>query len=231
LRLICRQDPPWVRRYYWIRHGQAQNDAGAFRVSSFERDLRGEQDRGLSPLGRRQALLAAARARQLGVQSVLSSSLQRAHETADLISERARIPRGVALPELDEIVPGSLGAVERIVAHAIAGAPVPAPMRLRVGAFTSVALSVWQLVQWGRGLSGFESPGAARARIKRVLAMLDALPHERIAVVGHGYWITLMALTIPGGSRPRWVHNRSFSRVDADGAGNYRLVELARRIA
>ncbi len=220
-----------MRRYYWIRHGQAENDAGAFRVSSFERDLRGEQDRGLSVLGRRQALLAAARARQLGVQSVLSSSLLRARETADLISQRARIPRGSTLAELNEIVPGSLGTVERFVAQAIADAPVAGRMRARVGAFANGALSVWQLAQWSRGLSGLESPAAARARVERVLAQLDTLPHERIAIVGHGYWITLMAMSIPGRSRPRWVPNCSFSRVDADGAGNYRLIELARRVA
>ena len=205
---------PRVRRFYLVRHGQAEADPT---VQAFERDLAGELDPGLSALGRRQATLAAARARQLGAEIVLSSALARARETADVIATRARIPRGAIVPDLNEIAPGDLGALERAVARAL----FPR---------ANGVLSVWQMIRWLRGRADTETPVAARARVLRVLALLDALPHECVAVVGHGYWITLAAMSLGKLTRPRWVGNCAFTAVDSDGAGRYRIVDHARPI-
>ena len=68
---------------------------------------------------------------------------------------------------------------------------------------------------------------AVEDRVYGVLARLDELPEDRLVVTGHGYWILLCSLFAGGAARYRWIDNCSVTRIDADGAGRYRVVTFA----
>ena len=78
----------------------------------------------------------------------------------------------------------------------------------------------------GRGSPGWSSR-LARERGDVGDERLDALREPRVAVVGHGFWILLAALLVGGQVPFRFIANCSVTRVDADGAGRYRLVSFA----
>ncbi|MCB9597974.1 MAG: histidine phosphatase family protein [Sandaracinaceae bacterium] len=200
------------RSYFFVRHGQAIYQQRGFDRSKYPRDI----DWPLSSLGEAQAHQVAPRLLQLGVERVVSSKLARARSTAAAIAERGHLPYEHQWGALNEI-------------H---------PTRLRVGKQTTEQdrwswFDGWRAARAVRAsvLTGVTPPGwdlrNPRERAFTVLSRLDAMPAHRIAVCGHGYWILLASLFVRGKPRTRWIANCSITRIDADGAGKYRLVSFA----
>ena len=194
------------RTYFFVRHAEAAHQSRTGPPV-------GEPPPGDWPLtarGEAEARALAAWARRARVERVVSSALLRARQTAARVAGEAGIPAGEAWPELDEISPRVLriGRSERPEwLDGIAGA--------------------WRVRRHALGGGGPPAVRAVADRIREVLARLDALPERRVAVVGHGYWILLMALLVPGRFRLRFVANCSVTRVEADGRGAHRLVRFA----
>ena len=148
--------------YAFIRHGQTDyNRDGLFQGSS---------DIPLNILGRRQAVDAAAILAGSAWTAIVSSGLQRARETAQIVAARLGITLGPAYPELAE---RDYGPLE--------GTP------------TDVALMRWP----SREYPGSESISSVVERGRAGLARIAAdYPGDNVVIVCHGTIIryTLAAL-------------------------------------
>ncbi len=150
-----------------------------------------------------------------GVTCVVSSTLLRARQTAELFERCAGLRYEDAWPELDEISP-----------QIFRDAAAP-----RVPEWWAGITGAWRLHRHlGGGRPGTRAMDDVRARVLDVLARLDALPDPRVAVVTHGYWLLLMTLIVRGNLRLRPIANCAVTRVDADGGGRYRLRAFAQPI-
>ena len=222
------------RSYYFIRHALPLNDAGSFHLSAFDRDVAGEMDESLSEEGKGQAVAAAAALRSLRLQRIVSSTLRRAGETAGILSAETGIPHDRRYARLIEVRLGSYPPAVHPAVRAMVSRRWPPGLRSRLAHGVSRGLTLLYFAQWYRGkTSGGESLAEIYGNVDAMLRALDGLPEERIAVVGHSGWIAFLATRILGGSllhllRLSPVANCSFTRVDSDGRGAYRLRYFAR---
>jgi broad specificity phosphatase PhoE len=196
-----------MRTYLFLRHAQALHQTRTLQPSI---GMTGGIDWPLTERGRAQAAATGATLRHADIQRVVSSQLLRARQTAEHIACAAGVPYDHAWAELDEIPP-------RTLRRGAAGRPE----------WLEGMLGAWRVHRHARGARREIALADVEGRIREVLARLDAMNQERIAIVSHGYWILLMALLVPGRFRLRWIANCSVTRVDALRAGAYRLVSFA----
>jgi len=227
-----------MKTYYFIRHGASESDVGNARVQDFHDEMYTWVDWPLSAAGREQAARAGRKLAQLGVQRVVSSTLSRTVETAQVAAREASIPYGGGWQALNEVILGRLGRPRRTAAGRRASRPgIPRRLREPLWPFLYRGLTIAYLVFWQMGRTrGGETRGQVEARVQEVLARLDQLPERRIAVVGHGYWILFLArmLRRNAGGRPPlppggWVSNVSVTKVRASRDG-HTLSYLARPV-
>lgn len=212
-----------AREYLFLRHAEAENQNPAFTAASIVRDDAGRVDYRLSPRGIVQATQAGRNVRDWGAEVVLASSLRRARQTAQIVAREAGLPEPELTPDLDEINPGR-DSLSRL------------SFSSRKNIIVSSALVAAYLLD--RRVSARrrgESASAVLERIERVLSKLLRSPARRIVLVGHGYWITTMALMLcpsllRGLQKARWIHHVSATRVVAGPAGELRCVEYALRV-
>ncbi len=143
-------------RLYLIRHGRQESPLCNVNVS-------------LSPEGKRQAELVGRRLAQAGLETVWSSDLLRAMETAEIANEIWQLPR-VVRPALKEI---SFGEMEGLADEEIA---------VRFSGF---------LKEKGKMEKDLPYPGGESAEdvAKRVLPVLEEMKEsgkQKIAVITHG---------------------------------------------
>jgi broad specificity phosphatase PhoE len=225
------------RELYLIRHAVPLNDARSFRFSSLARDMRGVQNQSLSERGQAQARRLAPHLARLAPERIVSSTLERAAETAEILARGTGAPFETRIPELNEIAPGTLPTgMTDALARLSSMSALPRALRARAGETWYRALSTYYFAQWLRGRTrGGEAPDAVRRRMERALSKIDALPEERVAVVGHGYWIFYFVLRCLRPTirylvdvRP-WVDNCSVTTISRREKSSYRLVRFARR--
>ena len=197
------------RSYFFLRHGRAVYQENGFDRSAYPKGT----DWPLAPVGHREAAAVAPFLLASGVETLFSSSLRRAIQTAECIVAETALPYVSRWSELNELEPSEMR---------------------RLGGKRPEWWDGWAMSRAlrrhrdGRRVSGWEIEGVA-ARIEGVLQRLDEREETRLAIVGHGFWILLLTVWLGGPSRPRWIHNCSVTRVDADGAGRYRLAGFAQR--
>ncbi len=194
-----------ARRYWFVRHAEATHQAPAFGPGA-----RAGRDAELTARGGRQAERLAAQLAAEGVERVVSSSLVRARQTAEAVARVSGAPYEHAWPELDELAPRRL--------------LVTPPTRPRPEWWDGITC-VYHVYRGGRPDGPVDVAGVQR-RVRDVLARLDALPERRVAVVGHGFWILLMALLMPGRMRLRPIPNCSITELRAVD-GSHALVTFA----
>lgn len=194
------------RTYWFLRHAEAENQDPEFASGPVLRDESGRTDYPLSVRGNAQAAAAARFVKSLGAELVVTSALARAKETGATIAEACGLSTPDAWADLDEINPGRASLTELSV-------------RSKKHAAVSAALVAAYLFdrRVSKRREG-ESAAAVLARIERVMARLEALPHSRVVVVSHGYWIATMAMLLGPSLRDvRYVRHVSVTTVDADG--------------
>lgn len=197
------------RAYLFARHARAIYQTPTFRAEAFPRGT----DWPLSDAGEAQARELGGALARAGCERIVSSALLRARRTAELASLESGIRYDDAWPELNEISP-------RTLRHRAAPWKRPQWWEGIVGA--------WHMRRHLRGVaSETRDVATIERRIRDVLARLDAMPEQRIAIVSHGYFIFLLAVLVPGRVRPRPMRNCSITRVQADGGGRYRLATFA----
>lgn len=205
------------REYLFFRHAEAENQDPQF-TAEMVRDSAGRADYPLSERGRQQAALAGAVARSFGAELVLSSSLRRARETAELAAAAGGLPSPIEDPDLDEVNPGR-SSLRRL---SFAGRDI---------SIVSLALATAFVFdrRVAQRRSG-ESAPELLARIRRVFERLEALPASRVAIFGHGYWMFTAALLITPTmvrklGRARTISHGASMRVVQDASG-LRVTEL-----
>lgn len=198
--------------YLFVRHAHALHQARAYELGA--RAVAPPGDWPLTARGERQASSAGAALREAGIERVVSSTLRRARETAERIAERAGVPYEHAWPELDEIPPRTLRPCESNRPEWLEG-----------------VIGAWHVRRHARGATCPLELARVEERVREVLARLDAMDEERIAVVSHGYFILLTALLVPGRFRVRWIANCSATRIDTVQPGEHRLVYFARGLS
>jgi len=222
------------RTYYFIRHAVPINDAGLFNISSFEADMLEGTDLSLSDIGKKQAREVSETVRNLSVQYMVSSTLKRAVETAEIVAERTGI---IYKERFEELVELSMGAVHHRkfdFFKLFIKADFPKKTKMFFSAAMYQFMSIYYLLQWYRGKArGGDTLQNIYQKTNSILKRLDDFPETRIAVVGHGYWIFFLALNVLGGSgrhipKLSFVKNCSITRIDSDGSGKYRLIYFAK---
>jgi broad specificity phosphatase PhoE len=181
------------------------------------RDAAGRADYPLSSTGREQAKRAGQHAKAFGAELLLSSSLHRARETAEIIGHETGLAIAASDPDLDEVNPGraALSSVS---------------FRDRQHALASAAMIAAHL--FDRRVSSQRTGESAEqllARIRRMFVRLEEYPASRIAIVSHGYWIFTAAWLIDPGltlRSARIVHHCTRTRIAHDDA-RLRVVEFA----
>lgn len=87
------------RPFYYLRHGETESNAARLIAGSLDVDL--------TPLGRSQALAAAAALAHAPITAIYSSPLKRARETAEPIAQRLKLPVAI-IPGIAERFWGAL---------------------------------------------------------------------------------------------------------------------------
>ncbi|MDQ4070141.1 MAG: histidine phosphatase family protein [Actinomycetota bacterium] len=185
---------PLARHLLVVRHGQSTWNA--------ENRWQGQADPPLSELGEEQARDAAKRLGDLGFSSVVSSDLQRARRTAEILAEVVGLDVRLD-PGLREIDVGEWTGLTR------------AEIEAR-----------WpgELADWSEGRSeaplGGESRThlAERARSSLTGVAAQASPGDRVLVVTHGALIRNLDRAL--GLQPRSMPNLGGRWYEADGNGS-----------
>ena len=92
-----------MAKIYILRHGQSTWNS--------ERRWAGHEDPPLTELGRQQVKSACKKFSKLGFSSIVSSSFQRARETASIISENLKIDLLEPISDLNERQAGEIGGL------------------------------------------------------------------------------------------------------------------------
>lgn len=171
-----------MQHIYIVRHGQS--------VANAERKVAGQTESPLTPLGEEQALHAGEAASELEVDLIVSSPMQRARHTAEIIAKTIGYPIEDIqnIPELKE---RRLGELE--------GKPY-APGRTGSGN----ALSVEKTQDVETADEFFE-------RIKRALEIIHELPGKVVLVICHN-GTGRMLMNIAEGGQPLDMY--SYPRLD-----------------
>lgn len=167
-------DPQTKKIVYFVRHGQSVDNIAPIFQS---------QNSPLSPVGREQAKIIAARVTGLSFETIVASPVRRAKETAEIIAKIVE-----KNPKYSDLF------VERIKPSAIDGKPYE----------DSVANKIWR--DWEKSLY---TPGMRVAdgenyddlimRADKALAFLKDQTEQSVVVVTHGYFLrTIVARVILG---------------------------------
>lgn len=223
------------KTYYFIRHAVPVNDDRSFHISGFEKDMAAKMDEALSAIGRKQAKACSEYVRGLDCEIIISSNMQRAIETADIIAKGSGVKRGAKYPELREIAPGTL-PVKTFYSYKFATSKLwPHFIRRRLCALLETGLTIYYLYNWREKKTENGEPfQTVLNRIDALFHKLKKRPEKRIALVGHGYWIITMALYVTGRTRwhvPRlgWVGNCSVTKMTLFRDGRLHLEYFGKR--
>jgi broad specificity phosphatase PhoE len=221
-----------MKTYYFIRHGASESDVGNTLVRDCHDEMHTRIDWPLSQRGRRQAVQVGKKLRELDVEIVLSSTLSRTVETAEIAARESGRPYAGGWEPLNEVIMGRMPGSSGHPAQAAAERETPNRQVTRpFWPLIYRSMAIAYLLMWTLGKTkGGETRGQVHGRIDEVFRRLQTLPQERIALVGHGYWILFLArfLRQPGKTRlplipaGGWVANGSFTKVCQSG-GNRKL--------
>lgn len=153
-----------MKTVYLVRHGESEGNAGTH-----------YQNAGtpLTNLGREQAAFMAERASRLGIDALLSSTMTRALQTAEIIREKTGVP----------VVPSDLFVERRRPSEQI-DQPKDAPLVKEAEEAILVSSSVP-----GMRYSDEENFDDLNERSRVALALLEGHSGQRVLVVTHGVFL------------------------------------------
>jgi len=211
-----------MKTYYFIRHGASESDVGNSRVRDLNDEMYTWVDWPLSEAGKNQAVHVGKKLKDLGVELVLSSTLSRTVETAEVAARESGIPYGGGWEELNEVIMGKLPGPPASAGDGGSRRETLRRLRQPFWPLLYRGMTVAYLLLWHLGKTqGGETREQVENRAREVLRRLDELPQQRIALVGHGYWILFLARFLRRSERRRlplvppggWLANVSFTKV------------------
>jgi broad specificity phosphatase PhoE len=156
-----------MKKVYFVRHGESESNAGL---------LRSTVEVPLTLKGRGQAEFIAERVSKLPVEVIISSTMTRARETAEVIGEKT----------LKDIEFSNLFTEAR-AASEVQGKPRDSEETVRISNlfFENFGKPDWRY-------SDEENFFDLKDRARNALAYLAARPEENIAVVTHGFFMRIV---------------------------------------
>lgn len=160
-----------MKTAYLVRHGESRGNASPIFLS---------EGTGLTEKGRAEAAAAAVRCAKLGAGALISSTMERARETAKIIGA------GIGMrPEFSDLF------VERKFPSDFLGKRRDDPE----------VLDIVRRMHDGRGAPGFRFSDEdnfedLNARASKALAHLAELPAEKIVLITHGFFMRVMAARV-----------------------------------
>jgi broad specificity phosphatase PhoE len=164
-----------MKKIYFVRHGESEGN-----VSSVRQTVTAS----LTEKGRSQANFVSERCVKLPVEVVVSSTMNRAKETAEIISQRT-----------SQTVDYSDLFVERRRASVVLGKPKDDPVALEIDREIKANFS-----QPGWRLADEENFDDLKDRALAALDYLVKRPEENILVVTHGFFLRIIMATVVFGN-------------------------------
>lgn len=162
--------PPQSKRLYLLRHGETDwNKLGKMQGGGF--------DIIINENGIQQARCAAKELKEMPLDIIASSHLQRAAKTADIVGEKHPTAKRVIMPEFGEF---RFGKFEGIALH---GENKDMTMKKE---FDEVNQSIYADINFRWPGDGGESTGDVNTRVRSALDTLLKSSEKHIAIVGHG---------------------------------------------
>ncbi len=189
---------------YCIRHGESTYNA--------EGRVQGQADVPLSELGLRQGQAVAAALRQVPIDAIYSSPLQRAYKTAQM----SAIVLGLEIRTDDRLKELNAGVFQD-------------KLRSELETLYPEELSRWTSGELDFAIPGGESRGDLVRRGTEFLRALAGCEFQHVAVITHGRLLitALKALLgIPLEAEPQSLQNGSITRVELNEDGEARLVAI-----
>jgi len=156
-----------MKTIYFVRHGQTEANLG--------KTYFGAKDP-LTDHGREQAKMVAERSAKLPIEVVITSSMDRARDTANAICERTGLQYEVSDEFVEALEPTSIVGLERAdVRHAEIFS------KWREGFFAT-----------GEQIEDGENFDIMSKRADRALAYLEKRPESNLLVVSHGFFMRML---------------------------------------
>lgn len=175
-----------MNRLFWIRHGE--NRANLTKEFSSRR-----VDYSLTEKGHLQASQTADYFQNVDIDSIFSSPLKRAVETAEIIALRKNLPV-VQLEGLREIDVGDLEL---------------APPTAEIWAEHNKILMAWMSGDWDAGFPGGENYHMLLQRVREALhTMLDGMSDKTVLAVGHGGTLITTVGELCAGDNLAWIFQK-----------------------
>lgn len=225
-----------MKTYYLVRHGASTAD-------SAEMDLNGVhapatvEDIPLADIGREEAARAGEFFARLGkIDAVFSSPLARTYDTAKIIADRLGIEEVQTIPEVREV---DLSGVLNFFKKRSGNSPVKfSPRDLPLDVYRATMLAsgtIFFLIWLAANLPNNEKPDEVEARLEEAFGKLDAVSHDNVVVVTHGFFLTFIAYHFLKKDISRlfslrgrlWVPNCSVTKI-VNRNGDFRLRYFAR---
>jgi len=170
---------------YLVRHGESEGNI---------RDVHGHHEHALTPKGRKQARHVADRLTKLPIEVLVASTMVRARETGEIISDKISVPL-----ELSDLF------TEALVPSVMRDAPRNSPMSLEF----EVAKTEHYNDPYFR-FADEENYTDLKSRAVAALKFLSTHPQKHIAVVTHGFFLrALVSVAVFGQD----MHNQEFHRI------------------
>lgn len=177
-----------MKKVYFVRHGESEGNAGPLRQGALTP---------LSELGRKQAEMVADRCAKLQSQVLISSTLMRAKETAEAISNRTNL--SIEYSDL---------FVERRPASVIPGQPKESEL---VKNYEKTLMEKFHLPGWRH--SDEENFDDLKERARKALDYLASRSEEALLVVTHGMFLKVLTAYVVHGPSLTGDECRDFFRA------------------
>jgi len=177
-----------MKTIYFVRHGQSEGNIGPIRQTA---------ETNLTAKGREQANFVANRCAKLPIDIIISSTMTRAHETAEVIN--AKINKPIEYSDL---------FIERRRPSEVLGKPKDDPIGVEATRLTEENFHLPDF-----RFSDEENFADLKIRAERALDLLVQRPEEKILVVTHGYFTKVLTAYITFGPNLTSQECKSFIRT------------------
>ncbi len=184
--------PPKTKTVYLVRHGQSQDNVAPVYPSD---------DTGLSERGIRQAEMIAERLSKVEFQNLITSPLERAKQTAEIITQQTGMQ-----PDVSQLF------VERIKPQSIAGKPWQDPAAAKL-------FGEWQrsLFKQGKRVADGENFDDIIDRADKAINFLFHQEQSVSVIVTHGFFLsTIVARVMVGGGLTPDIYRNFVSRASVE---------------
>jgi len=156
-----------MKTVYFIRHGESETNAGTIRVG---------EKAGLTEKGKEQAEFIAGRCEKLTLDTVISSTLERARQTTEIVNKKIQKPVEFSDLFVERRRPSEQNGVAK---------DSPETVKAERAIWKNFCVPGWKY-------SDEENFEDLKDRAKKALALLEDRTEENILVITHGFFMRVV---------------------------------------